>query len=127
MRHYTGVVAILIESALPLSVFGLITAILQQNGKPRSSLSAGYSVCDALFAGLFYSFCSLAPHMIIFRVTSGRSFTKFPSSKDGSPLEFAHQGPEASFLQSGSNAGGNAQVYIVEEGRDASGDMEKAD
>ncbi|RXW11542.1 hypothetical protein EST38_g14312 [Candolleomyces aberdarensis] len=128
MRHYTGVVAILIESALPL---GLITVILQQNGKPRTSLSAGYSVCGALF----YLFCSLSPHMIVFRVTTGRSFTKFPSGKDGvlsNPLQFADHAAESTFLQSGLNRefGGNRDQVAASgspEGRDGSGDMEKAD
>jgi hypothetical protein len=41
--------------------------------------------------------------MIIFRVTTGRSFTKFPSMKDGAlsdPLQFATRTAESSFLQS---------------------------
>ncbi|KAJ2923835.1 hypothetical protein H1R20_g13262, partial [Candolleomyces eurysporus] len=99
MRIYTGVIAILIESALPLSLFGIISAILQQ----ITVTTDGYLVCWALFSGLFYSFCALAPHMIIFRVTTGRSFTKFPTVKDGvisKPLEFAHQTAESCFLQS---------------------------
>ena len=46
--------------------------------------------------------------MIIFRVTTGRSFTKFPTAKDGvpsNPLQFAHQTAESSFLQSTLNRG----------------------
>jgi hypothetical protein len=41
--------------------------------------------------------------MIIFRVTTGRSFTKFPIVRDGvpsNPLQFAPQMAESSFLQS---------------------------
>ncbi|KAJ2928399.1 hypothetical protein H1R20_g8705, partial [Candolleomyces eurysporus] len=41
--------------------------------------------------------------MIIFRVTTGRSFTKFPSVKDSilfNPIQFAHQTAESSFLRS---------------------------
>ncbi|KAJ2923575.1 hypothetical protein H1R20_g13518, partial [Candolleomyces eurysporus] len=41
--------------------------------------------------------------MIIFRVTTGRSFTKFPSAKDGvptNPIQFARRPAESSFLQS---------------------------
>jgi hypothetical protein len=41
--------------------------------------------------------------MIIFRVTTGRSFTKFPTPKDGvlsNAIQFAHQTAESSFLQS---------------------------
>jgi hypothetical protein len=41
--------------------------------------------------------------MIMFRVTTGRSFTRFPTPKDGvlsNPIQFAHQTAESSFLQS---------------------------
>ncbi|RXW11950.1 hypothetical protein EST38_g13905 [Candolleomyces aberdarensis] len=41
--------------------------------------------------------------MIIFRVTTGRSFTKFPTDKNGNlsqPIEFAHRNAESSFLRS---------------------------
>ncbi|RXW18597.1 hypothetical protein EST38_g7260 [Candolleomyces aberdarensis] len=41
--------------------------------------------------------------MIIFRLTTGRSFTKFPSPKDGvvtNPIQFARRTAESSFLQS---------------------------
>ncbi|KAJ2936167.1 hypothetical protein H1R20_g931, partial [Candolleomyces eurysporus] len=41
--------------------------------------------------------------MIIFRVTTGRSFTKFPSVKDGiitNPIRFARRTGESSFLRS---------------------------
>ncbi|RXW21398.1 hypothetical protein EST38_g4456 [Candolleomyces aberdarensis] len=41
--------------------------------------------------------------MIIFRVTTSRSFIRFPSVKDGilsNTIRFAHQTAESSFLQS---------------------------
>ncbi|KAJ2915205.1 hypothetical protein MD484_g5199, partial [Candolleomyces efflorescens] len=86
---YTGVIAILVESAAPLAIFGIIAAIFQE-------LSGS--------AGLFYSFSGLSPHMIIFRVTTGRSFTDFPSpGKNGilsNHIQFARQTAESSFLQS---------------------------
>jgi hypothetical protein len=44
--------------------------------------------------------------MIIFRVTTGRSFTHFPTPKDGvlsNPIQFAHRTAESSFLQSAFN------------------------
>ncbi|RXW12434.1 hypothetical protein EST38_g13418 [Candolleomyces aberdarensis] len=102
---YTGIVAILIESALPLSVFGILAAIMQQLGDSKARASVGFLVCDPLFSGLFYSFCALSPHMIIFRVTTGRSFTKFPTVKNGAlnTLQFAHHTAESSFLQSNFN------------------------
>lgn len=56
MRTYTGVIAILIESAAPLTVFGIISAIMQQL---TTSLSdrPDYIVSRFIFDGLFYSFC----------------------------------------------------------------------
>ncbi|KAJ2921418.1 hypothetical protein H1R20_g15677, partial [Candolleomyces eurysporus] len=57
--------------------------------------------------------------MIIFRVTTGRSFTKFPTVKDGvlsNTLQFAHKTAEESFLQS---------TYNSEFGRDRDLDTEK--
>ncbi|KAJ2922347.1 hypothetical protein H1R20_g11543, partial [Candolleomyces eurysporus] len=66
--------------------------------------SEGQLVSQYLFFGLFWSFCNLSPHMIIFRVTTGRSFTKLPSAKDGltsNPIQFA-QTAESSLLQSSS-------------------------
>ncbi|RXW12436.1 hypothetical protein EST38_g13420 [Candolleomyces aberdarensis] len=104
VRVYTGVIAILIESAAPLAIFGIMAAVAAVGVYyiQRKS-SEGSMVCLYVFQGLFYSFCGLSPHMIIFRVTTGRSFTKFPSVKDGvvtNPIQFAHRTAESNFLQS---------------------------
>jgi hypothetical protein len=90
--------------------------------------------------------------MIIFRVTTGRSFTNFPTSKDGvlsDPVQFAYRTAQSSFLQStfnwelgqnpdpdtkrGLNASvdesGQSQpsiVHIGREKRNDDGDAEKA-
>lgn len=91
--------------------------------------------------------------MIIFRVTTGRSFTKLPSPKDGAvsnPLQFAaHQIAESSFLQSTLNRefgqGGDpvtqrelrasvdgptqtrvSTIHFTQDKWDDSGDVEKA-
>jgi hypothetical protein len=56
MRVYTGVIAILVESAAPLTIFGTIAAILQQLNA-RSTMPLEYYVCLPLFDCLFYSFC----------------------------------------------------------------------
>ena len=90
--------------------------------------------------------------MIIFRVTTGRSFTKFPSVKDGvvtKPIQFAHRTAESSFLQSTLNRefdrnrdadteqGLNGSIgeptqtqtsiiHIAQEKRNDGGDVEKA-
>ncbi|KAJ2936323.1 hypothetical protein H1R20_g778, partial [Candolleomyces eurysporus] len=124
MHLYTGIVAILIESALPLTLFGILAAVMQQLGDSAVGASVGFLVCEPLFSGLFYSFCALSPHMIIFRVTTGRSFTKFPTAKDGGALhtlQFAHHTAESSFLQSNMHRdfGRNYDDTDAERGLDA--------
>jgi hypothetical protein len=57
VRVYTGVIAILIEPAAPLTIFGIIAAILQQLGGSPLSNSPRFHVLANLFQGLFYSFC----------------------------------------------------------------------
>ncbi|KAJ2921528.1 hypothetical protein H1R20_g15565, partial [Candolleomyces eurysporus] len=146
VQVYTGVIAILIESAAPLTVFGIITAAITL-GQVAGILSTagGITVSGFLFEGFFYSFCTLSPHMIIFRVTTGRSFTKFPSVKDGfvtNPIQFARRTAKSSFLQStlnrefGRNRVGDTEqgpdtseetstIHIAQEKRNNGGDVEK--
>jgi hypothetical protein len=59
VRVYTGVIAIPIESAAPLTIFGVIAATLQQLGGSSSTLSSspGSYVFANLCQGLFYCFC----------------------------------------------------------------------
>ncbi|RXW14898.1 hypothetical protein EST38_g10952 [Candolleomyces aberdarensis] len=90
--------------------------------------------------------------MIIFRVTTGRSFTKFPSVKDGvvtNPIQFARRTAESSFLQStlnrefGRNGAADTEqglnpsigepsqtqtsiIHVAQEKRNDGGDVEKA-
>jgi hypothetical protein len=56
MRVYTGVIAILVESAAPLTIFGIVAAILQQI-RAKLNRSPGFRVYITLFECLFYSFC----------------------------------------------------------------------
>ncbi|KAJ2922614.1 hypothetical protein H1R20_g14482, partial [Candolleomyces eurysporus] len=107
-RLYTGVVAILVESAVPLTLLGPITAALQLAPFPKNQTAAqALVVAYSIIGGLFYSFCTLSPHMIIFRVTTGRSWLRFPSTEDSdgspvsNPINFAHQRTaESAFLSS---------------------------
>jgi hypothetical protein len=123
VQVYTGVIAILIESAVPLAVFGVISAILQQLNPSGSFLrrSEAFYVCVFVFRALFISFCvslaieavrnsiwltslkGLSPHMIIFRVTTGRSLTNFRALNDSlisNPIQFARRSFESSSIQS---------------------------
>jgi hypothetical protein len=53
MGLYTGIVAILIESAVPVTVFGIIQAVLSQTSNRTEAEVVGLSVFD----GLFSAFC----------------------------------------------------------------------
>jgi hypothetical protein len=57
LQLYTGVVVILIESALPLTAFGVIVGALLLAIASNLPPPAGYQVCLDIFYGLFYSFC----------------------------------------------------------------------
>ncbi|KAF6748200.1 hypothetical protein DFP72DRAFT_917207, partial [Ephemerocybe angulata] len=101
LGHFTGIVAILIESAVPLSVFGLGYAIvlaITKNGDPKLLQK---EVANYVFSVLYYSFAALSPQMIIFRVTTGRSWVGYlhksvsGTSWDGNTksIAFAHTHP----------------------------------
>ena len=59
VRVYTGVIAILIESAAPLTIFGTINGAiaLTKMGGTMSRNSGGIITCGLLSEGLFFSFC----------------------------------------------------------------------
>ena len=61
MRVYTSVIAILVESAAPLTIFGIVAAILQQSSA-RSTKSPAFYACGHLVESLFYSFCVSSNH-----------------------------------------------------------------
>ncbi|KAH6907481.1 hypothetical protein BKA70DRAFT_1283124 [Coprinopsis sp. MPI-PUGE-AT-0042] len=74
LRIYLGVVAILVESALPLALSGIVFAAFSGvSSTPRNR--AGRNI--ALL--LWFTFNALSPQMIIFRVTTGRSWVGRPS------------------------------------------------
>ncbi|KAJ2936544.1 hypothetical protein H1R20_g548, partial [Candolleomyces eurysporus] len=118
MRLYTGVVAILIESALPLSIFGIIYAsigVVAELPEPTSAASS-FTVAYYTFGSLFYCFSVLSPQMIIFRVTTGRSWLRFPQATDGeavsNPINFAHhRTAESSFVDSPTNRAGSERKH----------------
>ncbi|EAU86373.1 hypothetical protein CC1G_05367 [Coprinopsis cinerea okayama7 len=80
MKVYSGAVGILIESAFPLTFFGIgstITEMLalayveRQPWWLRNMATAG-----SILNGFYYTFVALSPQMIIFRVTTGRSWMR---------------------------------------------------
>ncbi|KAJ3543191.1 hypothetical protein NMY22_g3233 [Coprinellus aureogranulatus] len=73
-KQYTGVVAILIESAIPVSLFGLGLAIILGISRDRDPHIVEKEAANYVFSALYFSFAALSPQMIIFRVTTGRSW-----------------------------------------------------
>jgi len=65
-RERWGIVAILIESALPFSVLGIVVAVIF--GKQSQTVSA--------FADVWGNMVGLSPQLIILRVAMGRAWTK---------------------------------------------------
>ncbi|KAJ2915228.1 hypothetical protein MD484_g5178, partial [Candolleomyces efflorescens] len=87
VRVYTDVVAILIESALPFTVLGIVAGVMHAVGYLNPDLS------DALVEAWF-AFCALSPQLIIFRVMTGRAWSSGleASSSDSAlsrPIAFA--------------------------------------
>ncbi|KAF9524612.1 hypothetical protein CPB83DRAFT_860992 [Crepidotus variabilis] len=90
---YLGVIAIIVESAMPLSLIGIPLAALNFVDTLPASIASG------VLNRLFTAFTALAPQMIIFRVTIGKSWvnrveekTSASSSAIRSPLAFDRRG-----------------------------------
>lgn len=92
---YTGIVAMLIESALPLSVFGTVFAgLLVSTPKRTTEAMAQYDIAKNVLSFLYYAFAALAPHMIIFRITTNKTWVNsapYESSTaiHSEPIQFA--------------------------------------
>ncbi|KAH6907427.1 hypothetical protein BKA70DRAFT_1104685 [Coprinopsis sp. MPI-PUGE-AT-0042] len=95
---YSGIVTILIESAVPLAFFGvcfvMATFVLLYRQMRLQVAARVYSFAEVT-STLYYAFASISPLMIIFRVTTGRSFKSGSDSHAGTaafsqPIQFAH-------------------------------------
>ncbi|KAH6904086.1 hypothetical protein BKA70DRAFT_1154665 [Coprinopsis sp. MPI-PUGE-AT-0042] len=95
---YSNAAAILIEAAAPLSVFGICSIAmlaLDKYYKPKGLVARGRMLLISnVFAFLYYSFCSLSPQLIIYRVATGRSWKDTAESEAGGenisqPIQFA--------------------------------------
>ncbi|KAH6903713.1 hypothetical protein BKA70DRAFT_1227639 [Coprinopsis sp. MPI-PUGE-AT-0042] len=105
---YSDAMAIIVESAAPLAVFGVLCAISQVISLYFTDTlyeRARWEGTRSAFALLYYSFCALSPQMIIFRVTTGRSWNRPQETVDGAPafsrpIQFAHATIDSSEAQS---------------------------
>ncbi|TFK22302.1 hypothetical protein FA15DRAFT_563240, partial [Coprinopsis marcescibilis] len=90
LAMYTTALRVLLESALPLSIAGIVQAaihvvplasgpgrIRDYTGDARALLVAGHTV-----SAVYYALQAIAPQLIIFRVTTGRSWAQTGGSRD---------------------------------------------
>ncbi|TFK30161.1 hypothetical protein FA15DRAFT_690795 [Coprinopsis marcescibilis] len=93
LQVYRGITNILIESALPLTVFGLCYAVVAlMLITPGYSMQGMLNLLIANHAAVFpyHAFAALSPQMIIFSVTTGRSWEHSTAAEVTSPIAFAH-------------------------------------
>jgi hypothetical protein len=111
MSAYTGVTAVLIESAIPLSLTGLGYAILSA----MSITGPGDPYVGVTFLNLFNllytSFNQLSPTLIIFRVTTGRSWT---NDFEQSTRESSEKGPMGTLRFHHTTQGGQDGESVVD-------------
>ncbi|EAU87201.1 hypothetical protein CC1G_10480 [Coprinopsis cinerea okayama7 len=103
-KVYRSIAGILIESALPLAVFGLGFAVCEILRLTRSGSVIPRVAGSLVFNVLYWTFTALSPQMIIFRVTTGKSWMSHDEITRGDgvsqPLRF-NSGPETdSYLTS---------------------------
>ncbi|KAH6912356.1 hypothetical protein BKA70DRAFT_1398279 [Coprinopsis sp. MPI-PUGE-AT-0042] len=107
---YSDVMVIVVESALPLAVLGVFSIIavsIETLHLPERPVErAKVKVVREVSGWLYYSFCALAPQMIIFRVTTGKTWKNAAETMDGmaafsQPIQFARNGVESKVIESG--------------------------
>ncbi|KAH6883711.1 hypothetical protein BKA70DRAFT_1471256 [Coprinopsis sp. MPI-PUGE-AT-0042] len=107
---YSDVMVIVVESALPLAVLGVFSIIavsIETLHLPERPVErAKVKVVREVSGWLYYSICALAPQMIIFRVTTGKTWKNAAETMDGmaafsQPIQFARNGVESKVIESG--------------------------
>ncbi|TFK23465.1 hypothetical protein FA15DRAFT_705454 [Coprinopsis marcescibilis] len=88
---YRGVTQILVESAVPLTLSGIgycATTFIHlgaRNPSPPAHVLARILSAVSFFGTLHYAFIAISPQMIIFRVTTGRSWANSPEAESTRP------------------------------------------
>lgn len=134
-KFLSDVVTMIVESALPPAIFGILFAAFSVNGNVGDTVESAtrFYATYFIFSLFFYGFVALSPQLIIFRVTTGRSWARASpatSEKSGStggvsnPLHFAHSAHiDTIFLTQGeyhndSNDAGNGSDPSLERERE---------
>ncbi|KAF7340039.1 hypothetical protein MVEN_01921900 [Mycena venus] len=96
-RHpLTGVVAVLLESALPFTILGIVYVISYARNSPYSFA----------FLQIWADFCAISPQLIILRVAMGKAWSK-DTVASVSVLVFDHR------VEKGMNDSGNFELGIA--------------
>ncbi|KAJ3498051.1 hypothetical protein NMY22_g19637 [Coprinellus aureogranulatus] len=73
---YTGATAILVESALPFTIFGVATVIMSTiTIKLGDNTSTALTIATSVVDSLWYCSSALCPQVIMFRVTTGETYS----------------------------------------------------
>ncbi|KAH6907523.1 hypothetical protein BKA70DRAFT_1283251 [Coprinopsis sp. MPI-PUGE-AT-0042] len=108
-RWYSGVAALVVESAAPLAIFGICFIALKGtilSESPRQIQSGRilqrgrHNIATDVTSAFYYAFCTLSPQMIIVRVTRGKAWdSKVVEATDegenlSQPIRFARSARE---------------------------------
>ncbi|KAF5320268.1 hypothetical protein D9611_011271 [Ephemerocybe angulata] len=85
LAGYTTVVAILVESAIPLAVFGIVYAVLLATIRIDALDLLKKDATRLIMTVFYFGFAALSPQLIILRVMTGRSFVRNFNDHEHSP------------------------------------------
>ncbi|TFK18879.1 hypothetical protein FA15DRAFT_709469 [Coprinopsis marcescibilis] len=118
MTVYSRVVVVLVEAAVPLTVFGIgyaVVLLVSAGDAAQLSDFKGKTIAGHFFATFYFLFVALSPLMIIYRVTNGRSWVQ--------PADVSGETGSTSLVDGGmcmefasSQAGAVAETETVEYG-----------
>jgi len=102
-KVYTGVMSILVESALPYSLFGIIFLVPYARG----------SLTAVAFGQVWAKMTCIAPQLIVLRVVSGKGWSRETISQTRTGFGFASRrtAPSAAFTLSNMEKGSTGTTY----------------
>ncbi|EIW52682.1 uncharacterized protein TRAVEDRAFT_31818 [Trametes versicolor FP-101664 SS1] len=91
MQTYTGAVALIVESALPYTLFGIAYVVSLGLQSPTS----------ILFLSIYVMFTCISPQMIVLRVLMGRAWSRDAATRTRTSMHFNTPAGDSSMLTSG--------------------------